>query len=105
MSIDTTRPFRSRLASEIAPKHSHPNRSFHTIFVNAMHYVYEALFEVDRTFLSVRDDVDGAVSDFYSSLDDIFRCHVPVKKSSSATYPQWFNKERLRILLRANIKS
>jgi hypothetical protein len=46
----------------------------------------------------VRDDVDGAVSDFYSSLDDIFRCHVLVKKSSSTTYPQWFNKELITLL-------
>jgi hypothetical protein len=60
--------------------------------------LYEALFEVDWTFLSVCVDVDGAVSDFYSSLDDIFRCHVPVKKYSSATYPQWFNKELITLL-------
>jgi hypothetical protein len=42
------------------------------------------------------------VSDFYSVLNEVFRCHVPLRGRCSGSYPVWFNKNLITLLKKKN---
>jgi hypothetical protein len=42
------------------------------------------------------------VSDFYSVLNEVFRCHVPPRGRCSGSYPVWFNRNLITLLKKKN---
>jgi hypothetical protein len=68
--------------------------------------LYDALNGVDWSFLSACATVECAVSDFYSVLNEVFRCHVPLRCRCecrcSGSYPVWFNKNLITLLKKKN---
>jgi hypothetical protein len=64
--------------------------------------LYDALNGVDWSFLSACATVECAVSDFYSVLNEVFRCHVPLRGRCSGSYPVWFNKNLITLLKKKN---
>jgi hypothetical protein len=60
--------------------------------------LYSALQNVQWSFLCDSQDVDAAVSSFYSVLNDVFHQYVPLKRSKANSYPAFFDSNIIKTL-------